>query len=46
MHSSMATNEVSFRIKYDGKALAQHSMNVKDLAPSLISFSDFLEEAY
>ena len=26
MHSSMATNEVSFRIKYDGKALAHHSI--------------------
>lgn len=42
----MATDEVSFSIKYDGEALAQHSMDVKDLAPSLISFSDFLEESY
>lgn len=42
----MAINEVNFTIKYDGEALAQHSMDVKDLAPSLISFSDFLEEAY
>ncbi len=42
----MSTDEVSFTIKYDGELLAQHSMDVKDLAPSLISFSDFLEEAY
>ena len=42
----MSVNEISFRIKYDGEALAHHSMDVKDLAPSLFSFADFLEEIY
>jgi hypothetical protein len=36
---------VHFSIKYDGPALANHQMDVRDLAPALIALSTLLEEA-
>jgi len=35
----------SFFISYDGPALEKHLMNVRDLAPALLAFSDIFEEA-
>ena len=34
-----------FRIKYDGEALADHSIEINDLAPALIAVSDLIQEA-
>lgn len=39
------TNDMKFRIVYDGPALETHEMNVRDLAPALLSLSDALQEA-
>lgn len=36
---------VHFSIKYDGPALVSHTMDVRELAPSLIALSDLLEQA-
>ena len=36
---------VHFSIKYDGPALVNHQMDVRDLAPALIALSNLLEEA-
>lgn len=36
---------VHFSIKYDGSALENHTMDVRDLAPALIALSDVFEEA-
>lgn len=38
-------NTARFRITYDGDALANHEMNVKDLAPALFAIGELLEEA-
>lgn len=43
MESMSAT--VHFSIKYDGPALSDHQMDVRDLAPALIALSTLLEEA-
>ena len=34
-----------FRIKYNGEALADHSIEINDLAPALIAVSDLIQEA-
>lgn len=36
---------VHFSIKYDGPALANHQMDVRELSPALFALSDLLEEA-
>jgi hypothetical protein len=42
--SGMAETE-NFKIKYDGEALAEHSIDVNDLAPALLSLADLIQEA-
>lgn len=37
--------KASFRISFDGTDLATHTMNVRDLAPSLLALSDIVSEA-
>lgn len=39
------TSRLHFSIKYDGPALSNHQMDVRELAPALIALSDLLEEA-
>lgn len=39
------SREVEFSISYDGEALAQHTMDVRDLAPALISLGQSFERA-
>lgn len=39
------SSTVHFSIKYDGPALADHQMDVRELAPALIALSNLLEEA-
>ncbi|MEB7889781.1 hypothetical protein NGK36_10785 [Hafnia alvei] len=41
----MDSDDMKFRIVYDGPALDTHEMDVRDLAPALLSLSDVLEEA-
>lgn len=41
----MESDDMKFRIIYDGPALDTHEMDVRDLAPALLSLSDVLEEA-
>lgn len=37
--------KTEFKIKYDGPALANNEMDVKDLAPALLSLGELLEES-
>jgi len=37
--------KTEFTLKYDGPALENHEMDVKDLAPALLSLGELLEEA-
>lgn len=39
------TCSVHFSIKYDGPALENHQMDIRELAPALIALSNMLEEA-
>ncbi|MDO6406243.1 hypothetical protein [Pantoea phytobeneficialis] len=41
----MESDDMKFRIIYDGPALENHDMDVRDLAPALIALSDVFEEA-
>lgn len=41
----MDNDDMKFRIVYDGPALDSHEMDVRDLAPALLSLSDVFEEA-
>ena len=38
-------SKASFRVAFDGEAVAQHTMNVRDLAPALLALSDAFIEA-
>lgn len=38
-------SSANFRIVYDGPALAEHTMDVRDLAPALLAVAEMLEEA-
>ena len=40
------SKQVDFTILYEGELVKSHTMDVKELAPSLISFADFLEESF
>lgn len=41
----MSQNNTTFKISYDGPALAGHEMNVRDFAPALLAIGDLLDEA-
>lgn len=41
----MTNKMVEFKISYDGPALVTHEMNVKDLAPALLSIGELIEDA-
>ena len=41
----MSQKMATFQIQYEGPALASHEMNVKDLAPALLSIGELIEEA-
>ena len=41
----MNNNSVSLILGFDGEALRNHEMDVKELAPALISFAEMIEEA-
>lgn len=41
----MESDDMKFRIVYDGPALDNHEMDIRDLAPALIALSDVFEEA-
>ena len=40
----MTDSQASFHLIYDGPALANHEMNVRDLAPALLAVGELLEE--
>ncbi len=42
---SVMADSKSFRIKYDGEALSDHSIDVNELAPALMALGDLIQEA-
>lgn len=42
---SKMSNIASFTVSYDGKALQNHAMDVRDLAPALLSIGQLFDEA-
>jgi len=42
---SIMTESKGFRIKYSGEALADHSIEINDLAPALLAVNDLIQEA-
>jgi len=43
MAKIMDVSKATFKVFYDGEALASGAMNVRDLAPALLAFGDLLE---
>jgi hypothetical protein len=43
--NSLMSESIHFSIKYDGPALIEHRMDLRELAPALIALSNLLEEA-
>jgi len=43
--SRMSVQLQEFQVKYDGPALADHTMDVRDLAPALLSIGKLVREA-
>lgn len=41
-----AREAVEFSVAYDGPALQEHRMSVRDLAPALLGFADLLQDAH
>lgn len=41
----MARSEEAFAVRYDGPALAEHRMDVRQLAPALLAFADAMKAA-
>jgi hypothetical protein len=41
----MSESQVTFQVTYDGPALAHHTMDVRDLAPALLSLSNLIDES-
>ena len=41
----MNESQATFQVTYDGPALAQHTMDVRDLAPALLSLSNLIDES-
>jgi hypothetical protein len=42
---SVMSESKGFRIKYNGESLADHSIEINDLAPALLAVSDLIQEA-
>jgi hypothetical protein len=45
LYAWRVAEEASFQIKYDGPALADHTIDVNDLAPALLGLNDLIQEA-
>jgi len=42
--SSESADSISIGLEYDGPALSNHEMNVRDLAPTLLGVADLLQD--